>query len=97
MRVTLLSLLCASTLLVITTASFATPIRSTKANYGGTCHSDDAIYVEGDKWWKWEFGLGPGTGWQYGGKAKRINADQIIIIDEVYTKIGSRLRQCRPL
>ena len=95
MKRRLWSSLAASMIFLAASASDAAPSRSTKGNYGGVCKSEDIAYVEGEKWWYFEFGLGPGTGWQYGGIAKRINADQVIIGGEVYTRIGSKRDRCR--
>lgn len=97
MRIRLCSIFAASTILAIASASDAAPTRNTKPNYGGVCNSDDIAYVEGENWWRFVYGLGPDTGWKYGGVAKRINADQIIIVNEVYTRIGSKRDNCRPL
>ena len=97
MRMALRYLLALATILTSTSISFASPDRGTKANYGGVCNSEDAVYVQGKDWWRFEFGIGPGTGWQKGGTVTRINGDQVIIENEVYTRIGSQRDNCRPL
>ena len=71
------------------------PSSSSKMNYGGTCFSGDGVFVEGNNWWKLELMRGSPPAWKYGGFAKRINQDQVIIGDSVYTRIGSSRDQCR--
>ena len=82
-------------LLLFASPSVAAPSPNARPNYGGQCQTEDAVYVEGDQWWWFKMGRGiPDAGWKYGGVASRINADQIIIEDEVYTRIGSARDKC---
>ena len=80
---------------ISTTPAGAAPHEGTRVNYGGKCASEDAIYVEGNQYWWYENkGRGiPGV-WHFGGSAARINNDQIIINQEVYTRIGSPRYKC---
>ena len=71
------------------------PDEGTRVNYGGKCASEDAIYVQGNRWWWYEIkGRGIPGEWHFGGNAVRINEDQIIIRQEVYTDMGSSRYKC---
>lgn len=71
------------------------PDENTRVNYGGRCATEDAIYVQGDRWWWYENkGRGMPGEWHFGGKTARINDDQVIIKDEVYTRMKSTRYQC---
>jgi len=88
-------LLLCLVLLICATPSAAAPSSDARANYGGKCRTEDAVYVEGNQWWWFKMGRGiPDAGWKYGGVAARINSDQIIIKDSVYTRIGSSRDNC---
>lgn len=83
-----------SSCLALTPAD-AAPHGKTRVNYGGRCASEDAIYVEGNKWWWYEIkGRGIPGEWHFGGNAVRINEDQIIVNKEVYTRFGSSRHKC---
>ena len=71
------------------------PDENTRVNYGGRCATEDAIYVRDNRWWWYEIkGRGIPGEWHFGGKAERINDDQVIIKNEVYTRIDSARYKC---
>ena len=86
--------------LVISSCAYLKPVgfrpdERTRVNYGGKCASEDAIFVRGDDWWWHEIkGRGIAGVWHFGGKATRINIDQIIINGQTYTRIGSSKYKC---
>jgi len=73
----------------------AAPHENTRVNYGGKCATEDAIYVEGNQYWRLENTQWRGSEvWHFGGTAIRINDDQIKINQKIYTRIGSPRYKC---